>query len=219
MRAMRCLLAALLFLTLAVSGSALAARGDPQEKLTPADQARARAMLLRKADLGLGFGATPTGEPSFSSCAALDESDLTVSGKAQTPTFTGGLVTVSTIAALYVSRRDANLSWKRGTSAAGEKCLRQTSGREFAKGGFRLVSFRKTPFPKLAQKTIAFRLVLAGPSQAGSIRVYIDFVVLQQSRAQAAVFFGSAIDPLERPERLRLARLVATRMAKAMRGA
>ena len=219
MRAMRRLLVVSVLLALLATGSALAAAGDPQKKLTPADQARARAMLLRKADLGLGYQSIPSGEPSFGACEALDESDLTLTGEAKTPTFSSGLLTVSTVAAVYESRSDANASWKRGTSRAGEACLRNNVRREFAKGGLKLLSLRRAVFPRLAQKTIAYRVALAGQSQGVTIRVYIDFVVLQQSRAQAAVFFGSAIDPLEMPERLRLARLVGARMAKAMRGA
>jgi hypothetical protein len=35
------------------SGVALGAGGEPKKQLNPADQARARAMLLKKADLGL----------------------------------------------------------------------------------------------------------------------------------------------------------------------
>jgi hypothetical protein len=40
-----------LAVVLVATGSALAARGDPQKRITPADQARAKAMLLRAADL------------------------------------------------------------------------------------------------------------------------------------------------------------------------
>jgi hypothetical protein len=51
------------------------------------------------------------------------------------------------------------------------------------------------------------------------VRVYADVVFLMRSRAQAAAFFISGIDPLERPEQLRLTRAIAARMTKAMRGA
>jgi len=70
-------------------------------------------------------------------------------------------------------------------------------------------------FPRLAQRTAAYRLV------AGSqgVRVYVDVVVLQQSRAQAALLLGSALTPLAKAEEVRLATAIADRMKTAMRGA
>jgi hypothetical protein len=85
---MRPALAAVL-LVLAVAGAALAANGDPQRRITPADQARAQAMVLRASD----FSAAYTSHPSSSGgggfyCAAIDESDLTLTGSATSPSFT-----------------------------------------------------------------------------------------------------------------------------------
>jgi hypothetical protein len=202
------------------SGAALAARGDPQKRINAADQARAKAMLTRKADLGLGYRAFPSGSGDFDGyCKALDESDLTVTGEAKTPTFVSGLVTVNTNSTVYESVADANASWRRGTSSAGIACITNLLRTEFAKGGLRLLSLRTLPFPRLAAKTASYRVAFTRQSQGVTVRAYVDLVVLQQARAQVAVLFGSAIDPLERPEQVRIARILAGRMARAMRGA
>ena len=212
----RKLAVAFLLASLVVSGAALAARGDPQKNITPADQARSKAMLLRKADLRPGFTATPASvEDDDFYCKALDESDLTLTGDAESPDFERELTFLSSLAQVYESVADANTSWRRGTSAAGEKCVRDEFRRQFQRDGIRLISFRRVAFPRLAQRTAAYRLV------AGSqgVRVYVDVVVLQQSRAQAALLLGSALTPLAKAEEVRLATAIADRMKTAMRRA
>jgi len=207
---------AFLVASLVVSGAALAARGDPEKKITPADQARARAMLLRKADLGPGFKATPaSAEGDDFYCEALDESDLTLTGDAESPDFERELTFLSSLAQVYESVADASASWRRGTSAAGEKCVRDEFRKQFQKDGIRLIAFRRLAFPRLAQRTVAYRLAAASQG----VRVYVDVVVLQQSRAQAALLLGSALTPLAKAEEVRLATGIADRMKTAMRSA
>jgi hypothetical protein len=203
----------------AATGTASAARGDPQKELTPADQARARSMLLKRSDLGPAF--KPTRQSSAGGdlyCKALDESDLTVNGDAESPTFERGFVTVTSSAQVYESLADANISWRRGTSAQGVRCARDVLRREFAKGGITLESYERVPFPNVAQRSAAYRAVLSGTAQGVSVRVVVDFVALMQSRAQAALFF-TGLSPVPRADQLQLARVTAQRMAKAMRGA
>jgi hypothetical protein len=176
-------------------------------------------MLLRKSDLGLGYVAYPPGPEGNTSCKPLDESDLTVTGEARSRNYRSGLITIASDTDVYESVADANASWRRGTSVAGMACLKATVRHEYAKAGLKLLSFRKTSFPRVAPKTVAFRVALEGQAQGLTVRAYIDLVALQQARAQASLAFASAIDPLEQPEQVRIARIVASRMAKTMRGA
>jgi hypothetical protein len=202
---------------LLVTGAALAA--EPQKRIRPADQARARAMLLKQSDVGLGFRVLPKSSSGPTNlgldCPALDESDLTVTGEAESPNFSSGIHTIASASGIYVSVVDANAAWGRGTSASGFKCLRNVFLRLARTSGVRFVSFRRIPFPAVAPETAAFRW----QTLANGIRLYADIVFLMRSRAQAVAFFISAVDPMERAEQLRLTRLIATRMAKAMRGA
>jgi hypothetical protein len=208
-------LALVLVIMLGAAGAALADRGDPQKQITPADQARAKTMLLRKADLP-GYKATRTVDTDDDFyCRALDESDLTLTGEAESPDFVLGITFVSSLAQVYESVADANASWRRGTSKAGERCVRDEFGRQFVSQGLELISFKRTAFPRLADRSIAYRLVTTGQG----VSVYVDIVVLQESRAQAALLFVSAPTPLAKAEQTRLARAVAGRMKTAMRGA
>jgi len=216
MRPVRRLACFVVLLALVGTSAALAVRGDPQKKIAPADQARAEAMLLRKADFGLGFKATPASSDAGDFyCKALDESDLTLTGEAESPTFQGGVEFVSSLSQVYESLADSSTSWRRGTSAAGDKCVRDEFRRQFQKDGIRLESFRRMAFPRFAERSIAYRLV----ASSQGVRVFIDAVVLQQLRGQAALLLGSALAPMPKAEEVRLTRIVAGRMAKAMRGA
>ena len=213
---MRRLIAFTLAAALVSAGAALAA--DPKKRINPADQSRARSMLLKQADVGLGFRPIPSSGASNGldlNCEALDEGDLTVTGEAYSPNFSSGLQTIASASAIYVSLRDANTSWRRETSAAGFKCLTNVFRNVARVTGVRFVSFRKIPFPAVAPRTAAYRW----QTLVRGVRVYTDVVFLMRSRAQAAAFFITGIDPLERDEQFRLTHAIAARMAKAMRGA
>lgn len=210
-RAVACLLA----LALALAGAALAARGDPQKKIKPADQARAKAMLLRAADLPGAKAGRPSSSDDDFYCEALDESDLTLTGEAESPDFERGFTFISSLSQVYESLADANASWRRGVSAAGVKCARDAFRDELRKSGDRLVSFRKIAAPRSAQRSAAFRIV----GETMGLRIYLDFVVLMQSRAHTAIVVGSALEPFPRRELNRLSGVVGARMKTAMRGA
>jgi hypothetical protein len=214
---MRIAFAALLALVL--SGSALADHLDPQERIRATDQARAKAMLLRQSDLP-GFQRRPSsGSDGHLTCRGLDESDLTVTGDAEGSSWALAAVFVASSSTVYATQADATASWRRGTSGAGTRCLRDELAREFARQGTRVVSLRRTPFPALAQSAAAYRLTLVASAQGQTINVFVDFVVLRQGRAVAGLVLGSALVPPDRAAEVRLARTLAARMARAMRGA
>jgi hypothetical protein len=205
---------------LLASSVALAGGGDPQKRIEPADQARARAMLLRKTDLP-GFRAernTSGGDIDFA-CAALGESDLTLTGLADSPEFSAGPAFASSEAQVYESIADGSAAWTRDTSTAGIACLKSTLRREFAKEGLTLLSFRKLAFPPVSQRSAAYRIALSGKSQGISVRVFFDAVVLLHSRAEVFLAVGSALVPPVKSVDVGLARTLASRMKTAMRGA
>jgi hypothetical protein len=212
---MRRALGLLLIVALAGAGAALAGRGDPQKRITAADQARAKAMLLKKTDLGTSFRILPAlVDPGNVYCKALDESDLTLSGEARSPTFQGGVETVSSLSRVYRSLRDSGTSWRRGTSAGGEKCVRLRFGAELTAQGGELESFGRIAFPRVAESVSSYRLVVS----AQGLRVFLDVVGVKQGRAQVALLFGSGLAPMPRDAEVRLARTVARRMKSALRG-
>jgi len=217
MRTMRSLLALGSIVTLVASSTALASHLDPQKKMTAADQARVRAMLFKKADFGPGVRTQPNAAASHVTCRGLDQSDLTLTGEAESPTFIRGVSVFSSLAQVYRTLKESKEGWRRSTGAAA-KCLEDVLRREYAKQGLSLQSFRKRAFPRVGQGTVAFRAVLSGESQGLTVLFTLDVVGLLYSRAQVALVFGS-LSPPTKAEEVRLARLVAGRMAKAMRGA
>lgn len=205
---------------LALTGSAFADHQDPQKRITAADQARGRAMLLKRSDFTAGFRQeAPSNEPDphIDCPPSVSEADLTQTGDVEGPGFTRGLVIVSSAAQLYESVADASASWRRNSSAAGIECLRDLARREFATGDLRFLSLRKISFPRFAQRTIAFRIVLSGKTQQQTFKVYGDVVVLMHSRAHAQVTAISPLQPFSRVDLVALARVISGRMATAMR--
>jgi len=205
---------------LVVSASALAAHQDPQKRLTKADNVRARALLVKRTDLPTGFGPQLSAgpDPHIGCSPSVSESDLTITGDAEGPQLALGVVFVSSAARIYESVADASASWRRSTSAAGTKCATQLLSREFAKQGVGLVSLRKISFPRVSERSAAYRVELSAMTSQGTVPVYVDIVALLRSRGQATVIVGSAVVPPQRAEELRLARIVARRMASTLRG-
>jgi hypothetical protein len=209
---------AVVVLGLATAVVARADHLDPQERFTSADQARARAMLLRRADVAAGATSHPGGSPVHTTCRALDESNLVLTGEAHTPDIRlAGLFSFQSVAQVYRSVAHATASWKRANGAAGVACLRAEFGKLVS--GLQLYSFRRLRFPRPAQRTVAYRALYTGQAQGRTVRVYLDAIYLGHSRAIAGVFIASAVGVFEQKDEARFARLVAGRMTKAMRGA
>ena len=202
-------------------GSASATHQDPQKRLTKGDNARARAMLIKRTDLPTGFRARPdSGQDPHTDCAAsVSESDLTLTGEAEGKQFALGVVFVGSASQVYASVAEAGASWRRAMSSAGVKCATTLLRREFSKQGIRLVSLRKAAFPRVSDRTVAYRVELSATTEQGPVPLYVDLVALMHSRAQATVLVGTALVAPTRADELRYARLVAGRMARAMRGA
>jgi hypothetical protein len=216
MRFLTRVLAAAVLLALVVAGTALAARGDPQRQIRAADEARARAMLLVRTDLPPGFKkAPPEPESEDPYCKALDESDLTLTGDAEQPGFRKSVFFVASASQVYRTTSDANTSWRRGTSPAGVRCARTQIAAEITGDGGTFRSFRRIAFPRVASRTAAFRV----EARREQIPVILDFVAMQHARAHVSVVFISALAPVPKPEQVRIARVLAGRAVKAMRGA
>lgn len=206
--------------TLAWAAGASADHLDPQNRFRSADQKRAASMLVRKTDLGAGYAVERTSglEPHLT-CRALDESDLVLTGHAKSPYWSREYQIVGSTSAIYRTSADARRSAERGASSAGMNCLRDEFRKEFARQGETLrVTIGRLSFPRLGRASFARRLVLSGTA-AGSPAVYIDLVVIRVGRGQVGLLFAGVLAPPKRTTEVSLARVVATRMAKAMRGA
>jgi hypothetical protein len=210
---MRSVIVLLALLALVGASAAVAARGDPEKRIAPADQARARSMLLRRSDFAPAVRAVPGSEAAHY-CAALDESDLTLTGEAQSPDFITSLQDFGSSSEVYASTSDASTSWRRGTSSAGVACAAAGYRWLSRKQGVEFVSYRRASFPSVAPRTAAYRWIWV----TGGTRFVVDLVFMMRGRAQAGVFFLTPAASVEQAQEVGYARLVAGRMATAMRG-
>jgi hypothetical protein len=205
--------------TLAAGAAAAAAADrhprDPREALTAADQAWARRILLKRSDLP-GWRASRT-PPDETRCSTFDpnRSDLTLTGKAQSPDFERGFVLVSTAAEIFRSERDAATSFRRGAKPQVVRCLHEAFLR--GAGGqvdVRLVSGRVVAAPPVGERRFAVRLVWALTEQGQTVRVYGDIAGWDRGRASVALAVFSIGEPPDRALERRLAALLDRRMRR-----
>ena len=198
-----------------VAGIAAASRGDPKQEIRPADQARAKAMLIRRGDLGKGFTRAKSSPGNSSHCKALDESDLVLTGTAESPLFQSDAGrAVYSDGQVYKTEAQNAASWRRGTSAAGSKCIEVVIRHDAKLSHLRLVSFRWVAFPRVAPHVAAYRAVVRSANGAPGM---VDSVAFRNGRAQSHIFFAGGPSGYPRDEEVRLARIVAGRTAAAMR--
>lgn len=221
----RTFLLVLLAAALAAPATGIAADGLPRKALTTGGQATARSVLLERGDLGAGFTSVARDKnqrlPKGARCDALSESDLTVVGDAASPDFRfaqgGAFITVGSTAQVYRTLRQANASWSRGSTRQTTTCLGDIVRLSAGRGQkITVVSAKKVPFPSVAPKTAAYRIVVNVAAGKGPpVRAYVDAVILQQGRIQSGLLFTSVGRPVGTSDRVGLASIVAARMAKA----
>jgi hypothetical protein len=215
-------LVAVSLLALAVTAPALGADGEPRKALTAKGQAIARSIVLKRSDLSAGFiphSPSDDARPKGARCDVVDESDLTVTGDANSPDFSRDAlgVAVGSSASVYRSERESNLAWKRASTSAAVRCfadlvrLTSPAGRKV-----RIVSAKRIPFPSVAPRAIAYRVVATlriGGSR--TLRAYFDAVLLQRGPLQASLVVTSLGRAVPLAQERALAALLAGRMAKA----
>jgi hypothetical protein len=190
---------------------------SPVTRFTAADQAAAKAAVLKAADLGAGWKgglrkATVEGPPS---CDGWNpkQADLLVSGAAESSFTTSGAM-VSSSAMVYKTTRMAALDWQRTVAAPQVvKCI----SKDFAAGagdGVRLVSMKRLSFPRLATYSTRLRLV-ADYTQGQRMRILFDVVIVGRGRTLVAITLSAPYanradaDAAE----VRLAKIVLSRIA------
>ena len=148
-------------------------------------------MLLRRGDLGKGFKRIKFSQSDSNPyCKALDESDLVATGQAESPLFGLDLgvdaQAVSSDAQVYKTEAQNAASWRRGTSAAGAKCL-EVELRQFPPPDFTFVSFRRLAFPRVAPQVAAYRVTWSR-KDLKDLPLTLDLVALRNGRAQPHPF-------------------------------
>jgi hypothetical protein len=197
-----------------------AAAGADRERvhIVAADQKLAKNALVRLTDLGnpAGWtgGETTAQSPSSFTCGTYTakQSDLVLTGNAASKWVHSGLEIDSEAQVLRTSGMVA-LDWQRTVTHAGVvACLK----RQFASGlpkGQKLVSFRPVSFPKIAERSAAFRGLVDVDTGNATVRVLVDVVVVGAGRMELTLITTApyaARAPVKTAE-TRLAQLLAAR--------
>jgi hypothetical protein len=182
------LIACVVAIALGRAAAVRAGGGDAQIKFNPADQAAARAVLIRRSDLGSTGWEGGRVKPDLAggpSCPNYHPnlSDLVITGAAKSAFRRSGFEFDST-AEVLKTRRMVTLDWRRSVLAPGVvPCLRQTLARGLGSSA-KVISFRKLPFPPLATHTALFRGVIGVQAQGQTVRVLADTIVVGRLRTE-----------------------------------
>jgi hypothetical protein len=164
---------------------------SPVARFNAKDQAAARAAVLRARDIGTGwkggFEKAKIASPDF--CPGLWEpkqADLVITGLAESK-FASDAYVIFSSAQLYKTAGMLALDWKRTVvHPAMPRCL----AKHAAAGDqtTRLVSYKRIPFPALAQYSARFRLVVDQTVDGGgTVRVFMDTVTFGRGRTALAL--------------------------------
>ena len=204
------------------AGGAFADTDRKQIKLTVADQAAARAALVRRSDLPgapwLGGRIKPDlSQASAPTCRDYRPklSDVVLTGIAESSfTRRDGRWYVDSAVQMVRTARMLRLDWQRVVVAPRAiRCHRRDIAKRISRNG-RLVSFGRIPFPRLTRYAVEYRAVVdvpAGNTDAG--RWLVDAVLVGTGRAEMGLDVLARIDARVATTKLerRLARTMVSR--------
>jgi len=211
---------AALFVALAVGlpAEAAAPPNRQQVRFNPADQAAARAALLRLGDLGTtgwSGGRVKPDVPTTVKCPryAPKQTDLVLTGAAESDFHHTG-IEIRSVAQVLKTRSMVALDWRRSvTDPRAMACMRHllTTG---LKPGQRLVSFRKIAFPRLGKYSAAFRMLIEVGAQGQRALVLADEVLIGRGRTELtlAVAAPAVVKATISRAEVHLARLLLARV-------
>jgi hypothetical protein len=198
-----------------VAGATAGSPGKQKIELNAADQAAARAVVLRRSDLGAGWtgGRTKPDLTSTVSCPSYHPkvSDLVVTGAASSEFHRTGLAFANEVE-LFRTAAMVDRDWRRSIVPAAGPCLRQTLTKGLG-GRATVVSFGRIAFPRVTAHTAAFRGIVEVSALGQTVRVLLDIVFVGKGRteisldATAPAAAAGAVSAAER----RLARKLAAR--------
>ena len=216
---------AFLIVCLAVPAIALAADTDPKRQITPADQAKARSVLLKRTDFAAGWKKVAASPDADLTCPGFnpDGSDLTLTGESEAEfQHTQGFPRITSFSDVYVSKGDALKSWARTVKPAIARCMGHFFQQGIVEEGGKatIVKQGRIAFPKVAPRTDAFRVVanviIEQPGKAPlTVPFTIHLVALGHGRGEAGLLtmgFGPGVSTADLRS---FAKLIALRLAAA----
>lgn len=203
-----------------VLGALLAgtAAGAVASRTTPAGNALARRLLLRRGDFGRGWTSTPAPKrapgltcPGFS--PAL--SGVVQTGAAISPTFQAGSTGpfVSQTAYAYASASEEETVWRALARPHLLTCVAASLMRSTRSVHFSVRSKRVETLPRLPVHAVGYRVTGTASVPNQTVNVYLDVILLGGGTTVTELSVSSFFAPVGRAFELRLARTVARRVA------
>jgi hypothetical protein len=172
-----------------VAGAAASGTGKEKIELNAADQAAARAVVLRRSDLGAGWtgGRIKPDLTSQVSCASYHPkvSDLVVTGAAASQFRGTGIALVNEVE-IFRTAAMVDRDWRRSIVPAAVPCLRAKLTQGLG-GRAKVLSFRRIPFPRVTAHTAAFRGIVAVSALGQTVRVLLDIVLVGKGRTEISL--------------------------------
>lgn len=157
----------------------------PVIRFNPADQAAAKAAVLKLADLGEGWKGGPK-KPNLAEDNTCREwkpkqSDLVLTGAAESA-FGSQTLGIWSGAHVLKTRRMVELDWQRtALDPRLVTCLKRASEVEDVAT---VVSAKRLPFAKLVPQTTRVRLVLEYATANGKLRMLMDMIFIAKGRTE-----------------------------------
>ena len=213
----------IVLVVLALSQAALGAKGDPQKRLTAADSQRAAGVLLTRTDLGAaGWKSEPgAGQSGCGIMLSLNpvESDLVETGEATGPLFSNkGYEALAQTVRVFATARQANTAWVRTVNKELVICMEQQVENTSSMGAaVSVTDWSPLKVPKIGGHVAGFRVTATATSGQTKPKVYLDVILLGQSRTMTKITFSSLRKPFSTAYESRLARIVSQRLDSTRR--
>lgn len=212
-----------ILLVLALSQTALGANGDPQKRLTAADSHQATGVLLTRADLGAAGWQSEPGARQSGCGIVLSlnpvESDLVETGEATGPLFSSkGYEALAQTVRVFATTRQADTAWARTVNKKLVICMEQQVENISSMGAaVSVTDWSPLKLPKVGRHVAGFRVTGTTTSGRTKPKVYLDVILLGQSRTMTKIIFSSLRKPFSAAYEARLARIVSQRLDSAQR--
>ena len=211
-----------LVVAFASTQAALGASGDPQKRHTAADTQLAANALLKRGDLGSsGWNAARSAASNESSCGIVTdlqpkESDLVETGAASGSLFTNHNQALTQSALVFASRRQANAAWMRTVTKNLVICMeQQVEGTSSMGAPVSVIDWRRLNLPRSAEHVAGFRVIATAKTSAkATAKIYLDLILLGQSRTMTRLSFSSLQKPFSTSYETRLAGIVSQRLTR-----
>jgi hypothetical protein len=199
--------------------AALAAKGQPEKKLTPQGQARARAVVIQRSDL-LGAGwkgvrsTNPTSNPPNCRTYTWDLSDLTENGRAVGLVLShGDTLSITSSAGVFVNEAQARSAYERFVKPTLVACLGELLGRALGpKARVTVDTGNQHALAVAPARAVDSHVEVTIRQNGQRVRAAMDVVFLQHGLVDAEFFAYSVGAPFPALEVRRLARAMAARM-------